>query len=158
MDCGPPGQARILKWVAMPSSRRSSWPRDQIDVSYVSCIGRQVLYPLAPPSHINILLQKYIHTNSFYSILTFIFTYYYLNTEKFTGEMMSTKFSELVLLIFFCYFLCFFPFFPFSLSLVSWFYWAKISYNLASFFFFFCYIQFHYPLSLLLFSAITPGR
>ena len=35
-DCRPPGssvhgllQARILEWVAMPSSRGSSWPRDQ---------------------------------------------------------------------------------------------------------------------------------
>ena len=34
-------QARILEWVAMPSSRGSSQPRDQI---HVSCIGRQVLY------------------------------------------------------------------------------------------------------------------
>ena len=47
MDCSPPGssvqgilQARILAWVAMPSSRGSSWPRDRILVSYVSCIGR----------------------------------------------------------------------------------------------------------------------
>ena len=37
-------QARILKWVAMPSSRRSSLPRDQTHISYVSCIGREVLY------------------------------------------------------------------------------------------------------------------
>ena len=36
MDCNLPGspvhgilQARILEWVAMPSSRESSWPRDQ---------------------------------------------------------------------------------------------------------------------------------
>ena len=29
-------QARILKWVAMPSSRGSSWPRDQ---THVSCIA-----------------------------------------------------------------------------------------------------------------------
>ena len=36
MDCSPPGssvheilQARILEWVAIPSSRESSWPRDQ---------------------------------------------------------------------------------------------------------------------------------
>ena len=36
-------QARILEWVAMPFSRRSA-PRDQTRVSYVSCIGRQVLY------------------------------------------------------------------------------------------------------------------
>ena len=40
MDCSLPGssvhgilQARILEWVAMSSSRRSSWPRDQTQVS-----------------------------------------------------------------------------------------------------------------------------
>ena len=37
-------QARILEWVAMPSSRGSSQPRDGTYVSYVSCLGRQVLY------------------------------------------------------------------------------------------------------------------
>ena len=37
-------QVRILEWVAMPSSRRSSRPRDQTCVSYVSCIGKHVLY------------------------------------------------------------------------------------------------------------------
>ena len=37
-------QARILEWVAMPASRRSSQSRDQTRDSYVSCIGRQVLY------------------------------------------------------------------------------------------------------------------
>ena len=46
MDCSPPGssvqgilQARILEWVAMPSSRGSSQPRDQTHVSYTSSIG-----------------------------------------------------------------------------------------------------------------------
>ena len=50
MDCSPAGssvdrilQARILEWVAMTSSRESSRPRDQTRVSYVSCIGRQIL-------------------------------------------------------------------------------------------------------------------
>ena len=33
-------QARIMEWVAMPSSRGSSPPRDPTHVSYVSCIGR----------------------------------------------------------------------------------------------------------------------
>ena len=58
MDCSPPGssvhgilQARILEWVAMPSSRGSSQPRDQTCVSYVSCIGRQVLYPSCHLGH-----------------------------------------------------------------------------------------------------------
>ena len=44
MDCSPPGtsvhgifQARILEWIAMPSSRGSSQPRDRTHVSYVSC-------------------------------------------------------------------------------------------------------------------------
>ena len=37
-------QARILEWVAMPSSRESSPPRDQTSISYISCIGRWVLY------------------------------------------------------------------------------------------------------------------
>ena len=48
MDYSPPGssvngilQARILEWVAKPSSR------SQIHVSYVSCIGRGILYHCA---------------------------------------------------------------------------------------------------------------
>ena len=43
MDCSPPGssvhrilQARRLEWVAMPSSRGSSRPKDPTHVSYVS--------------------------------------------------------------------------------------------------------------------------
>ena len=51
MDYGPPGssvhgilQARILEWVAISFSRASSWPRDQTHITYVSCIGRHVLY------------------------------------------------------------------------------------------------------------------
>ena len=32
-------QARILEWVAMPSSRGSSQPRDHTWVPYISCIG-----------------------------------------------------------------------------------------------------------------------
>ena len=50
MDCSPPGssvygilQARILQWVAMTSIGPSR-PKDRTHVSYVSCIGRQVLY------------------------------------------------------------------------------------------------------------------
>ena len=46
MDCIPPGssvhgilQARILEWVAMPSSRGSFRPQDQTHVSCVFCIA-----------------------------------------------------------------------------------------------------------------------
>ena len=51
MDYSPSGssvqaifQARILQWVAISSSKGSSRPRDQTDVSWISCIGRQILY------------------------------------------------------------------------------------------------------------------
>ena len=61
MDSSPPGssvyrilQARILKWVAVPSSRESSWPRNGTPTSYVSCNGREVLYHLAPPGKLKI--------------------------------------------------------------------------------------------------------
>ena len=37
-------QARILEWVGIPFSRGSSQPRDRTHDSYVSRIGRQVLY------------------------------------------------------------------------------------------------------------------
>ena len=51
MDCSLPSftvlgvsQARILEWIAISSSRGSSWPRDWICISWVSCIDRQVFY------------------------------------------------------------------------------------------------------------------
>ena len=51
MDCSPPGssvhgisKARMLEWVAMPSSRGSSQPRGRTHISH---IGRWVLYPWA---------------------------------------------------------------------------------------------------------------
>ena len=37
-------QARRMEWVAMPSFRRSSQPRDQTQGTHVSRIGRRVLY------------------------------------------------------------------------------------------------------------------
>ena len=46
MDCSPQGssvhgisQARVLEWVAISSSRVSSWPRDQTHIPCVSCIA-----------------------------------------------------------------------------------------------------------------------
>ena len=37
-------QLRILDWVATPPSRGSSLSRNQTSISFVSCIGRRVLY------------------------------------------------------------------------------------------------------------------
>ena len=51
MGCSPPGssvhgifQAVILEWVAISSSRASSWPRDQTHISCISSTGRQIFY------------------------------------------------------------------------------------------------------------------
>ena len=51
VDCSPPGssvhgilQARILEWVAMPSSRGPSQPRDR---TWVSCIAGRFFYCLS---------------------------------------------------------------------------------------------------------------
>ena len=50
-DCSAPGSsvhgtfpARILKWIAISYSRGSSQPKDPMYVSFISCIGRQILY------------------------------------------------------------------------------------------------------------------
>ena len=69
MDCSLPGssvhgisQTRILEWVAISFSGGSSWPRDPISISCVSCIGRWILYhcatweaPYIPESQLNFL-------------------------------------------------------------------------------------------------------
>ena len=66
MDCSPPGssvcgipQATILEWVAMSSSRGSSPPRDQTNVSYISCIGRWVLYHWSTSGITGITTENY---------------------------------------------------------------------------------------------------
>ena len=68
MHCRPPGssvygivQARIREWVAISSSRGSSRPKDQIQVSCVSCISRWVLYNCAPGKPIMLpVVPKYV--------------------------------------------------------------------------------------------------
>ena len=64
MDYSPSGssvhwifQARILEWVAISSSRRSSQPRNQTLVFCVSCIGRQILCYLG---HLRMLFRDLI--------------------------------------------------------------------------------------------------
>ena len=69
MDCTLPGpsvhrilQARILEnsWVAMPFSRGSSQPRDQIHISYLLHWQAGSL-PLAPPGKLN---HSHTHTHT----------------------------------------------------------------------------------------------
>ena len=92
MDCSLPEssvhgifQARIMKWVAMTSSRRSSKPRDQTCVFYVSCIDRQVLFhwqhwsgvPLPSPIVMSAPISQFIPpTPSLSSVYTFVLCTY----------------------------------------------------------------------------------
>ena len=88
MDCSPPGssvhgilQARILEWVAMPSSRGSSKPRDQTVSSVAPALQMGSLpltapagsLPLAAPGSpecVCQLLHKVISDYSFTSLIT----------------------------------------------------------------------------------------
>ena len=56
MDCNPPDsfvygifQSRILEWVAISSSRGSSWPRDQTWVFRISCTAGRSFTKADPP-------------------------------------------------------------------------------------------------------------
>ena len=85
MDCGPPGssvcrifQVRILEWVAISSSRRSSRPKDRTRVSCIFCTGRRILYHWATweaSRWESTLKNKSLHTRiKNHYILTVIFT------------------------------------------------------------------------------------
>ena len=68
MDCNPLGssvhgilQARILEWVAMPSSRRSSRPRDRTQVSHVAGGFFTTEPPGKPSNVISSPKEEFIH-------------------------------------------------------------------------------------------------
>ena len=63
-NCRPPGcsvhgilQARILEWIAIPFSRRSSQPRDQTQLFLLHC--RQILYHLSHKGSPTAKLRKF---------------------------------------------------------------------------------------------------
>ena len=67
MDCSPPGssvhgilQVRILKWVAMPSSRGTSQPRD-----HVSCIAGGFFTPGPPRKPTLLRSQQFNYISSY---------------------------------------------------------------------------------------------
>ena len=93
MDCGPPVSsvhgilpARILEWVAMPSYRGSSRPRNRTCVSYVPLCQASSL-PLAPPgkpvsTHIDTLLFWMANLRKKKSEQDAKFTYSFISQEK----------------------------------------------------------------------------
>ena len=74
MDCSLPGpfvrgifQAKVLGWVAISSSTGSSQPKDQ---TWVSCMGRQILYHCATwEARVGSILYFYILKNPIAALL-----------------------------------------------------------------------------------------
>ena len=89
-------QARILEWVAISSSRRSSRPKDLTHVSCVSCTGRRVLYHWATwadqrtPEITDTSYKYNLHLDKFFCLMQLqnVWTFYAL-TCSFTYLMTS---------------------------------------------------------------------
>ena len=71
-------QARILEWVAISSSRKSSPPRDQTWVSCISCIGKQILYVKTYDSSLVHLVEMVLSVSNLicsFNSISFLFIY-----------------------------------------------------------------------------------
>ena len=89
-DCSPPGssvheilQARILEWIAMPSSRASSQTGDQTCVSCVSCITGSFF---THPSHRGSPKSKYHKGSLFWVKLLKKKSFFFLLEKKAVHE------------------------------------------------------------------------
>ena len=78
MNCSPPGssvhgilQARILDWIAMPSSRRASWLRNQTHIAGVFFTHWATCD--AQAEHLKMLYSLMKHMQIFASLVFFIF-------------------------------------------------------------------------------------
>ena len=78
MNCSPPGssvhgilQAKILEWIAMPSSRRSSWLRNQTRIAGVFFTHWATCD--AQAEHLRMLYSLMKHRQIFASLVFFIF-------------------------------------------------------------------------------------
>ena len=103
-------QARILKWVSMPSSRGSFWPRDWTHISCSSCIeGRLFFFITEPPwklwheAHwcasacafvLSYPLHTVTNTDPLSSLLTIIITSNSINRQK---MLRHYQVSEIIL-------------------------------------------------------------
>ena len=87
MDCSPPGssvqgisQVRILEWVAISFSRKSSQPRDW---THISCIGRQNFLTISHHKAQKKKKNKKKKTKPKYLVITYNEKEYICITESF---------------------------------------------------------------------------
>ena len=90
MDCSLPGlsvhwifQTRILEWVTISSSRKSSPSRDQTQVSCISCSSRWILY----------------HCATWEAYLFFVIS----SNEKYYSNSETTIFSIYIFMLYYIY-------------------------------------------------------
>ena len=88
-------QARLLEWVAMSSSRGSSWPRDG---THVSCTGSLILYHWATRPERNIFFSS--SSQGRHLFFFFFFLFFGLAIYKVFIEFLTMLF----LLSIFCFF------------------------------------------------------
>ena len=97
MDCSLPCssvhgicQARTLKWVAISSSRGSSWPNIRTCISCISCIGRWILHHwvACEALHLSICEPEFTLSDPFNP---FICVYYFSTFEDLTQIHLFCK-------------------------------------------------------------------
>ena len=109
MDCSPSGfsvhgilQATILERVAMPSSRRSSQPRDR---TQISCMGRQV-FSTKPPGKPHLYLYLSMCTNACQNVRIYKETFMCLGLYKYTYVCKYTHLCMCLYLYIWCVCVC----------------------------------------------------
>ena len=97
VDCRPPGssvpgifQATILEWVAVLSFRGSSQPRDQTQVSHISCSGRWLLYHWG---HLGSIVQESPKEKCQVSFLA-LCTWKFMSWRSYSEGNVSIKYAK----------------------------------------------------------------
>ena len=96
-------QARTLKWISMTSSRVSSWPKDQTYISYLSCIGRRVLYTTSTNMVISYYIMnilRHIINGSVWIDFYFSYTFNFYFRENFHYVHTGLKTKEILFMLF----------------------------------------------------------
>ena len=97
INCSLPGssvhgilQAWILEWGAMPFSRKSSWPRDQIHVPCSSCAAGR-FFTTEPPEKLikRWELFKYLLINRPFNFLLYSFSHLSIHSSNIYQMLMS---------------------------------------------------------------------
>ena len=95
-------QIRTLEWVAYPSSRGSSQPRDQTQVSGVSCIGKWILNHWATwEAHLHLRYLPFVLQHIFPGVKLLDQTVWAFTANSTSYQQWSSEYIPLVCLSYF---------------------------------------------------------